>query len=486
MNRKIFLSLVASMVVIGTQANAFGLTTSSDTDCDASTTSVSGTQSASTDVAGGSVEYGFSQDGGYICINGFSWMGSGSFQMSMNNADGLSFGSASGCGDDDFDFYYKTFGGFIKDSSEYNSPNMHPGKNDETQDGFWWREGKFSENVYYGDPENDGKRYADDPNGAWPAWTWGHPERAPFISAAGEGDDLGGSNGIGLGGFGLGDGNKIKAGDDDSFYPLNFMEINNYKNSFVGSHSSDISWNVAIYDKDHNEVFKKNYTTTMYYWETLNFQRDSWGLICPRSSVDAGEVINDLAYDTAVHENILSGWPAYGLDIDFKGDGVADATACADAVKIKDNNITDTFTVSKSMMGHAIPGTEKKYELSFDGPYIYDASKDGCPAVTEEGLPDTADKWPAECFTKVDTLWTDEESKTRAFMRMHITEVKEDHCNMSMPQMPCNIKLPSCNTVEQKAKSLIDGMMKKCNTTLEKAQKTVKDAQECDMPELRG
>jgi hypothetical protein len=216
----------------------------------------------------------------------------------------------------------------------------------------------------------------------------------------------------------------------------------------------------------------------MYYWETINFQRDSWGLVCPRSSVDAGETINDLAYDTAVHENILAGWPAYGLDVDFKGDGVADAVACADAVKLKDTEMTDTFSVKQFMFG-----PEKKYELSFDGPYIYDATKEGCPAVNEEGLPNTAEKWSAECFEKVDTLWTNEMDKTRAFMRMSVTEVEDDNCNMNMPDMGA-----ACDTgksLEQKAQDTINGMMKKANTTLEKAKEAVEKANVCDI-ELRG
>jgi hypothetical protein len=386
--------------------------------------------------------------------------------MSGNTTDGMSFGSASGCGEEDFDFYYKTFGGFIEDSAEYNSPNMKPGKDDVTQDGFWWREGPFSAPVYYGDPENDDKRYTDDPNGAWPAWTWGHPERHPFISEGGEGDDIGGSNGIGLGGFGMGDGNKIKAGDSDVFYPLNFSEINNYKNSFYGSMSSDVSWNVVVYDKDHNEVFKKNYTTTMYYWETFNFQSDKYGIVCPRSSADAGETINDLAYNTAVHENITSRWPIFGLDVDFKGDGKTDADMCADAVKIKDTEMTDTFSVKQSVFG-----SEKKYNISFDGPYVYDATKAGCPAVNEEGLPVTAEKWSAECFEKVDTLWTDEMDKTRAFMRMSITEADSD-CDMDM-----NVTMPDIGTVydtvktlDQKVKDTLDSMMQKANTTVEQAK----------------
>jgi len=467
MTKKVFLSIAASMLLAGTQANAFGL---------------SGSQSGEAMGNGGSVSYGFSQNGGYICINGFSWMGSGSMSMSGNTTDGMSFGSASGCGEEDFDFYYKTFGGFIEDTEQLSSTVMKLGKDDTYDDGFWYREGAFSAPVYYGDPENDGKRYADDPNGAWPAWTWGRPEADPFVSANGAGDDLGGAAGIGLGGFGMGDGNKIKAGDSDTFYPLNFIEVNNYKNSFYGSYASDVSWNVAIYDKDHNEVFKKNYTTTMYYWESINYQNSKYGLICPRSSVDAGETINDLAYNQAVKDNIFSGWPANGLDVDFVGDGASDETACADPVKLKDSNMTDTFSVKKFMFG-----PEKKYQVNFDGPYVYDATKAGCPAVNEEGLPDTAQKWPAECFEKVDTLWADEGQKTRAFMRMSITEADSDcdmNMNAGMPDM--GTVCDTVKTVEQKAQDTINSMMQKANTTLEQAKKAVEDAQDCDFSNLAG
>jgi hypothetical protein len=141
--------------------------------------------------------------------------------------------------------------------------------------------------------------------------------------------------------------------------------------------------------------------------------------------------------------------------------------------------MTDTFTVSKTIMGQAIPGTEKKYQLSFDGPYIYDASKDGCPAVNEQGLPDTAEKWPAECFTKVDTIWADEKGTTQAFMRMSVTEVEDDNCDIKMPTMPCNVKLPQ-------PKPLIDSMMQKACTTLEKAQQAVEDAGDCDFSGMAG
>jgi len=472
MNRKVFLSIAASMLLAGTQANAFGMGSMSGNNT-INTSGTTGNMVGASNGAGGSVSYGANANGGYICIDGFSPIGGGSMAMS--------YGSASGCGADDFDFYYKTFGGFIKDSDKSSTFWGNPGKDDTYQDGPWWREGKFSSDVYYGDMANDGKRYADDPNGAWPAWTWGRVEADPFVSEGGAGDDLGGSSGIGLGGFGMGDGNKIKAGDTDTFYPLNFIEANNFINHIGGTYTSDVSWNVAIYDKDHNEVFKKNYTTTMYYWETINYQSDSKGIICPRNSVDAGEVVNDLAYNTAAH-NIWSIWPSKGLDIDFKSDGVVESKVCSDAVKLKDTAMTDTFTVSKSMMGMAIPGSEKKYELSFDGPYIYDDSKEECPAVNEQGLPDTAEKWPAECFQKVDTIWAKEKNKTRAFMRMSVTEVDDDNCGIKMPELPKIDVKP----LQEKVEDTIKCMMQKAGTTLEKAQQAVEDANDCDFSGLQG
>ncbi len=339
----------------------------------------------------------------------------------------LSFGSASGCNEDDFDFYYKSFGGFVEGTDKISSINFTPGQDDTYDDGFWYREGPFSAPVYYGDPENDGKRYADDPNGAWPAWTWGHPEADPFVSAGGPGDNLGGAAGIGTGGFGMGDGNKIKVDDNASFYPITFVEVNNNRNSFFGSYSAKVSWNVALYDKKHNEVFKKNYTTTLSYWETLNFQYTPIGIVCPRSSVAAGETINDLAYSQTIHDEISSRWPVSGLDVTFVGDGKSDAEACADAVQLADTYKEDTFSVRPFRFGPA-----KKYKIVFDGPYIYDETKEGCPALNEEGLPDTTEKWPAQCFERVETLWADEGVKTRAFMRMHISEVKQNPCEMGM------------------------------------------------------
>jgi len=473
MNKKVFLSIAASMLLAGTQANAFGFGGMSGNNS-TTTSGTTGNMAGASNGMGGSVQYGMNANGGYICIDGFSPMGGGSMAMS--------YGSASGCGADDFDFYYKTFGGFIKDSDKSSTFWGRPGKDDTYQDGPWWREGKFSSDVYYGDMANDGKRYADDPNGAYPAWTWGRVEADPFVSEGGAGDELGGASGIGLGGFGMGDGNKIKTGDTDTFYPLNFIEVNNHKNHIGGTYTSDVSWNVAIYDKDHNEVFKKNYTTTMYYWETLNFQNPKYGIVCPRNSVDAGEVVNDLGYAQAIRENITPYWPLSGLDVDFVSDGIEDATACADAVKLKDTSMTDTFTVKNSMMKDMpMIGsmTEKKYQLSFDGPYIYDDSKAGCPAVNEQGLPDTLEKWSAECFQKVDTIWADEAGETRAFMRMTVTEVEDDNCGIKMPEMPCDIKLPQ-------PKPLIDSMVQKAGTTLNQAKQAVEDAQNCDFSGMAG
>jgi hypothetical protein len=212
-----------------------------------------------------------------------------------------------------------------------------------------------------------------------------------------------------------------------------------------------------------------------------------------------------LSYNQAVKDNIFSGWPANGLDVDFVGDGVADEVACADPVKLKDSNMTDTFSVKKFMFG-----PEKKYQVNFDGPYVYDATKAGCPAVNEEGLPDTAQKWPAECFEKVDTIWADEQQKTRAFMRMSIIEVEDDDCGMmgmpTMPEMPCDIEMPkmpefggamkmpdmgtACDTmksVEQKAQDNIKCMMKKANTTVEKAKKAIEqNSMDCDLSNIAG
>jgi hypothetical protein len=220
----------------------------------------------------------------------------------------------------------------------------------------------------------------------------------------------------------------------------------------------------------------------MYYWETVNYQRDSWGLVCPRSSADAGEIVNDLAYNTAVHDNLTSRWPLTGLDIDFIGDGAADEIVCADGVKLKDNNITDTFSVKKFMFG-----PEKKYNISFDGPYVYDATKAGCPAVNEEGLPDTAEKWSAECFEKVDTIWADEHKKTRAFMRMSITEDDSDYdMNMNVAMPDIGTVCDTVKTLDQKVKDTLDSMMKKANTTVEKAKKAMEDAQDCDFSNLAG
>jgi len=124
----------------------------------------------------------------------------------------------------------------------------------------------------------------------------------------------------------------------------------------------------------------------------------------------------------------------------------------------------------------------------------------------------------------VDTIWADENQKTRAFMRMSITEVEDDDCGMmampTMPEMPCDIEMPqmpnmhghmkmpkmpefggamkmpampdmgtACDTmksVEQKAQDTIKCMMQKANTTVEKAKKAIEDAQDCDFSNLAG
>jgi len=427
--------------------------------------------SGSFNAAGGEVTVGFDGTGGFVCMEGFTPVGSGSVA--------ISFGSASGCGEEDFDFYYKAFGGFIEGTGEVSSPNFKAGQDDLYDDGFWYREGKFSSSVYYGDPENDGKSYADDPNGAWPAWTWGHPEADPFVSASDSGDDLGGAAGIGMGGFGVGDGSKIKADDSSYFYPIAFMGVNNYKNSSFGTYASDVSWNVVLYDKNHKEVFKKNYTTTAYYWETINFQNSNYGVICPRSTVDTGEVINDLAYNSAIHDNITQYWPVSGMDIDFVGDGKKDTIICSDAVKLKDQFMTDTFTYRPYGMEF---GPGKKYELTFDGPYVYDASAAGCPAVNEEGIPDTVEKWPASCFKKVDTIWAEEGSKTRAFMRMTLKEADQDitlcHIKSFVPHLE--------GTLKEKADKMMQNILKKCNTSLEEVKKNVEDNGGCDVSGFHG
>jgi len=490
MKKKVFLSISSIILLASTQVSAF----------DCTPTVVETTASTTTQLKQTANQYQHRFRYRHRCMHGFRW------RYRDANVTDMSFGSANGCSDDDFDFYYKTFGGFIKGSDQVSPIKMNPGQDDVYEDGFWYREGAFSSPVYYGDPENDGKRYSDDPNGAWPAWTWGSPEADPFVSAGGAGDNLGGAAGIGLGGFGMSDGNKIKADDSDTFYPLNFIEINNFPNSFGGSYASDVSWNVAIYDKDHNEVFKKNYTTTIYYWETKNFQYPKYGVICPRSSVDVGEVVNDTAYNASIHE-LASWWPTAGLDVDFIGDGVEDSTACADAIKFKDTNLTDTFTVKKShdMMnrghryaytnghGHTYgfayggrgfgQGMEQEYELSFDGPYIYDDTKEGCPAVNEEGLPDTTEKWQAECFRKVDTLWADEKGKdekgkTRAFMRMSIKKLKQDHCNIEKGWH--HPKLPNCKTMREKQEHIINKMMEKCHTNKEETKKAMEGMSDCN------
>ncbi|SFV90278.1 hypothetical protein MNB_SV-4-1116 [hydrothermal vent metagenome] len=356
---------------------------------------------------GGSVNVGTNEHGGYICIEGHGFGQSGSAQ--------ISYGSASGCGLDDFDFYYKSTGGFKEDTSKVDAFRFKAGQDDDLNDGFWYREGAFSAPVYYGDPENGGKRYGDDAT-LWPAWTWGHPEVDPFVSEDGAGDDKGGAAGIGGAGFGVDDGNKLKAGDSDTFYPVAFEEINNNRNSFLGSYASDIAWNVTLYDRDHNKVFSKRYTTTLYYWETLNYAPK--GFECPRSSVGNNETVNDRDFNQHMHDDFNAHWPVTGLDVDFKGDGVSDASWCADAITIKEHEWTDTFETGRFMM-------KKKYKVTVNGPYVYDESAEGCAPLNDEGLPDTDGKWSASCFKAVDTVWADERVKTRFFMRINVEEEKK-------------------------------------------------------------
>ncbi len=388
MKAKTLISIAAACLLAGTGAQAFGFHGN-----------------------GGSVDVGVDENGFHICIEGHSWMGSGSSEVS--------YGSASGCDSDDFDFYYTATAGFLQGSAHVDSPNFKPGQDDETQDGFWYREGPFSAPVYYGDPTNDHKRYADNPD-AYPAWTWGHPEADPFISEGGAGDNLGGAGGIGTAGFSINEGNKIKAGDDAFFYPIQFLEANNYINSVFGSYSSDVAWHVTLYDRGHNKVFDKNFQTTLYYWETLNYANTNMGIICPRESVAAGEVVNDTAYDQNIHDNVFSRWPVYGLGIDFVSDGGKDTKVCSDPITLKDKSMSAEFTTGNFW-------NQKKYKITFDGPYLYDASVEGCPALNAEGIPDTTEKWPAKCFKKVDTIWVQEESKGRAFMRMSVEEEKKSY-----------------------------------------------------------
>ncbi len=71
MKKRVLLSLCTSLFLGGTGLYAFG-----------------GQQSGEINGNGGSFQWGAGKGGGFVCINGFSWMGSGSMA--------LSFGSASG------------------------------------------------------------------------------------------------------------------------------------------------------------------------------------------------------------------------------------------------------------------------------------------------------------------------------------------------------------------------------------------------------
>ncbi len=354
---------------------------------------------------GGGFDWGAGLDGFYVCLNGSSPLVSGSFSGSF-----LTGGDA--CDNNAFDFTYRVSGGFVKDSAHADSPNMKVGQDDQTQDGFWYREGPFSSPVAYGDVNNDGKRYPDTPD-AYPAWTWGHPEADPFISEGGEGDNLGGAAGIGSAGFTGG----INAGDDGFFFPYNFFEVNNKVNSFVGAYSSELIWNVKLYDKSGNKVYEHTFTNTLYYWETLNVAIPNLGIECPRDAVQAGETINDTVFNKDIHDNVLSFWPTYGQGIDYVGDGQTDAKNCADPVTLKNKVVSDTFSIGTYF--------QRTYKVTLEGPYIYDSGVDGCSEVDEKGLPDTDGTWDAKCFKKVDTIWVDEDTKARAFMRLNVEKEKK-------------------------------------------------------------
>jgi len=387
MKKKMLISICASALLAGTNLFAF---------------SMSGHGSHGSN--GGGVDIGGDGHGGHVCIEGHDFMGHG-------GSAGMSYGSAQGCDKDDFDFYYQSFGGFIKGTEHADSPNMLPGLNDVTEDGPWFREGEFSSHVTFGDVTNGNKCDTRDPNGGWPAVAWGHQEANPWMS--GEGDNKGGASGLGITGFGLGDGNKIKKNDEGTFYPVAMISAVNYTNSFTASMSTDLSWNVKIYSKKkHKELYSKNYSNTIVYWETLNYSNDEFK--CPRSSVAEGSLVNDLAFNTRLHNDFSPYWPVYGLDNNYVGDGGQDKQNCADAIKAKKElNFKDTFKVNR-----------KTYEISFNGPWIYQENVEGCPELDETGMPDTAEKWDEKCFKKVDTLWAQENATSRAFMRMHIKKIK--------------------------------------------------------------
>jgi hypothetical protein len=90
----------------------------------------------------------------------------------------------------------------------------------------------------------------------------------------------------------------------------------------------------------------------------------------------------------------------------------------------------------------------------------------------------------------VDTIWADEQQKTRAFMRMSITEADSD-CDMNMNMnMNMNAAMPdmgaasdTAKTVEQKAKDTLDCMMKKAKTTVEQAKQA---AESIDLSNIGG
>jgi len=120
----------------------------------------------------------------------------------------------------------------------------------------------------------------------------------------------------------------------------------------------------------------------------------------------------------AICDNFSSRWPVYGLNVDFVSDGETDTIACSDPITLKTKEMSDTFETGPIW-------NKKKYKVTLDGPYIYDSSVDGCPATNDEGIPDTDEAWQAKCFKKVDTIWVDENSKGRGFMRLKVEEVKK-------------------------------------------------------------
>jgi len=407
MKHKILLSICAGALLAGGNLYAFG---------------ISGNGSGSSMGNGGDVRFGANENGAYICLSGHD-------QLGHSGSMALSFGSASGCEDDDFDFYYKSWGGFVSDTDHFDGLLIKPGPKAGVQDGPWYREGEWSAPFYAGDFDNDGKRYDADAD-EWPAFTWGRFLKDPFIN---DNENEGGSGGIGIGGFASGDGNKIKADDGAHFYPASMINVVNNLNVLVGSWIVDLKWHIKLYDKDHKEVYNKDISEKFLYWETLNYRNPKYDIECPRTLLDEGEKINDLAFNTDIHDNKFSKWPIFGLDNDFYGDGTDDSRVCADAAQPQTPvEIHDTFSVGRFF-------NKKEYDITIDGPYVYDSSIDGCPAINEYSMPDTEEKWDEKCFKKVSTIWVDEKQKKSAFMRIKVEKHDDDKCGMHLPD--CDMKI---------------------------------------------